>query len=131
MRGTLGGTCLNVGCIPSKSLLHSSHMYHDAKTVFQKHGIKVSGLEVDLDQMMKAKSSAVKGLTQGIESLFKKNRVKYIKGKGELTSPGKVSVQGLDGSSSIIEAKHIILATGYDVRHDFFNASTVILNLDI
>ncbi len=77
-RGTLGGTCLNVGCIPSKALLHSSHMYEHATHDFVKHGINIEGkISVDLKAMMGNKAKAVKGLTQGIEGLFKKNKVLF------------------------------------------------------
>ena len=73
-RGALGGTCLNVGCIPSKALLHSSHMYHEAQHAFANHGIKFSSVEVDLAAMMAQKDKAVSNLTRGIEGLFKKNK---------------------------------------------------------
>lgn len=75
-RGKLGGTCLNVGCIPSKALLHSSHLYEEALHDFSKHGIKVSGVELDVDTMMGAKAKAVESLTGGIEFLFKKYKVR-------------------------------------------------------
>ncbi|KAI8917412.1 hypothetical protein BC831DRAFT_484984 [Entophlyctis helioformis] len=99
-RGTLGGTCLNVGCIPSKSLLHNSHLFHVAEHEFEKRGIKVSGLAVDLPQMLKQKEKSVKTLTGGIEMLFKKNKTAYIKGWGTLKTPNE------------IEAKNVIIATG-------------------
>ena len=82
MRGTLGGTCLNVGCIPSKALLQSSHHYHDVKEHFADHGIVVEGgVSMDVDKMQKGKAETVKGLTGGIEHLFKKHGVTYLKGK--------------------------------------------------
>ena len=81
MRGTLGGTCLNVGCIPSKALLQSSHHYHDVKHHFADHGVMVSNVEMDVDKMQKGKAETVKGLTGGIEHLFKKHGVTYLKGK--------------------------------------------------
>ena len=82
MRGTLGGTCLNVGCIPSKALLTSSHHYHDAKHHFEEHGIKINGeLSMDVGKMMDTKAKTVKGLTGGIEHLLKKHGVDYFKGK--------------------------------------------------
>ncbi len=112
MRGSLGGTCLNVGCIPSKELLHASHMYEEAKSNFGKLGIKTEGLSVDLKQMMKTKTDVVKGLTKGIEFLFKKNKVDYIKGAGRIVSPGKIEVAGLDGERQEIETKNIVIATG-------------------
>jgi dihydrolipoamide dehydrogenase len=81
MRGTLGGTCLNVGCIPSKALLQSSHHYHDAKEHFGDHGISIQGLSMDIDKMQQAKAKTVQGLTGGIEHLLKKHKVDYFKGK--------------------------------------------------
>lgn len=115
-RGTLGGTCLNVGCIPSKALLHSSHLYEDAKTNFGKHGIAISGsVEVDLPAMMDHKSSSVTGLTKGIEGLFKKNKVTYVKGAGKVAASGEVSVDLIDGGAETIKAKNIMIATGSDV----------------
>eukprot|EP00245_Coleochaete_scutata_P006797 TRINITY_DN21581_c0_g1_i1.p1 TRINITY_DN21581_c0_g1~~TRINITY_DN21581_c0_g1_i1.p1 ORF type:complete len:516 (+),score=119.14 TRINITY_DN21581_c0_g1_i1:61-1608(+) len=115
-RGTLGGTCLNVGCIPSKALLHSSHMYHEALHSFASHGVKVSGVEIDVDAMMKQKETAVGGLTKGIEGLFKKNKVTYVKGWGKITGTNEVTVDLLDGGSQTIGAKNIVIATGSDVR---------------
>jgi dihydrolipoamide dehydrogenase len=81
MRGTLGGTCLNVGCIPSKALLQSSHHYHDAKEHFGDHGISIQGISMDIDKMQQAKAKTVQGLTGGIEHLLKKHKVDYFKGK--------------------------------------------------
>ena len=82
MRGTLGGTCLNVGCIPSKALLTSSHHYHDAKHHFAEHGIQIDGdIKMDVGKMMETKAKTVQGLTGGIEHLLKKHKVDYFKGK--------------------------------------------------
>lgn len=115
-RGTLGGTCLNVGCIPSKALLHSSHLFHEAQHDFAKRGLIIDGsIRVDLDKLMASKAAAVKGLTTGIEGLFKKNKVKYAKGWGKIVSPGAVQVTDAAGSTSVIEAKHILIATGSEV----------------
>lgn len=115
-RGSLGGTCLNVGCIPSKALLHSSHLYEEAKLSFGKHGIDINGsVEVNVPAMMKHKANSVTGLTKGIEGLFKKNKVKYIKGAGSLSSPTEVSVQLIDGGEEKIAAKNIMIATGSEV----------------
>lgn len=111
-RGSLGGTCLNVGCIPSKALLHSSHLYEEAKHDFSKYGIKVSGVEVDMPQLMAAKDKAVTGLTGGIEYLFKKYKVDYLKGHGKITAPNTVQVAGLDGSTQSVETKNVLIATG-------------------
>jgi len=111
-RGTLGGTCLNVGCIPSKALLHNSHLYHEAKTEFAGRGIKVTGIELDLPTMMGAKSKSVKQLTGGIEMLFKKNKVAYAKGWGQVSGQNEVSVHKADGTVEKLGAKNIIIATG-------------------
>jgi len=116
-RGTLGGTCLNVGCIPSKSLLNNSHMYEEAKKHFAKRGIKITGLEVDLPTMLGAKEKAVTGLTKGIEGLFKKNKVTYVSGWGKLTGPNEVTAKLADGSEQKVSGKNIIIATGSDSVH--------------
>jgi len=110
-RGTLGGTCLNVGCIPSKALLHASEMFNEAKTGFASLGIKVDPV-LDLPQMHKQKADSVSGLTKGIEFLFKKNKADWIKGFGSFAGPGKVLVKAEDGSEQILEAKNIVIATG-------------------
>lgn len=109
-RGALGGTCLNVGCIPSKALLESSHHYEEAKDHFASHGIKVGKLEIDLTKMMANKDEIVKGLTQGIEGLFKSNGVTYVKGAGEIVDPHAVRV-----GKEVLRAKNILIATGSDV----------------
>jgi len=114
-RGKLGGTCLNVGCIPSKSLLHNSHLYHMAEHDFEKRGIKMTGVELDLSVMMSNKEKAVDQLTKGIEMLFKMNKVDYVKGHGTLTSGTTLDVALNDGGSQTIEAKNIMLATGSEV----------------
>lgn len=118
-RGKLGGTCLNVGCIPSKALLHSSHLFEEANDSFAKHGIDLqNGVSLNMDAMMKHKESSVSGLTKGIEGLFKKNKVTYVKGSGSIKSPTEVGVTPLEGSSdapSVIEAKNIMIATGSEV----------------
>jgi dihydrolipoamide dehydrogenase len=112
MRGTLGGTCLNVGCIPSKALLQSSHHYHDAKHHFAEHGINVGEVSMDVGKMLEAKAATVKGLTGGIEHLFKKHKVDYFKGKGTLSGPTGVDVKLNDGGSESLVTKNIIIATG-------------------
>jgi dihydrolipoamide dehydrogenase len=114
-RGTLGGTCLNVGCIPSKALLNSTHLYAQAKHDFDQHGIQVTDVKMDIDKMMKNKAKAVTGLTGGIEGLFKKNKVTYVKGFGSLASPNSVSVALNAGGQQTIEAKNIIIAVGSEV----------------
>jgi len=114
-RGTLGGTCLNVGCIPSKALLHTSELYEEASHAFGGFGIKTSGLSIDLPTMMGHKLKVVEQNTKGIEFLFKKNNVTYIPGTGVISAPGKVDVKLLAGGSDTIDAKHIIISTGSDV----------------
>ena len=109
-RGALGGTCLNVGCIPSKALLETSHLYEEANHDFEKHGIKTGGVKIDVSAMLKRKDSVVKQLTGGIEMLFKKNKVTYLKGTGKVEGTNKVSVDG-----TVYEATNIIIATGSDV----------------
>lgn len=109
-RGALGGTCLNVGCIPSKALLDSSERFEDAKTHFADHGI-VAKVALDLKTMMARKDKAVVDLTKGIEGLFRKNKVTYVKGSGAIKSPGEVMVDG----KQIIATKNILIATGSDV----------------
>lgn len=104
----LGGTCLNVGCIPSKALLHSSLQYHFFEREAQEHGITAEKVQVDLPQMMKRKGEIVHGLVTSIEALFKKNKIEWIKGVGRLVSPNTLTIDGKE----TIEAQHIILATG-------------------
>ncbi len=110
-RGALGGTCLNVGCIPSKALLDSSEKYAEASSHFAAHGIKIGKLELDLATMMKRKDEVVVNLTKGIEGLFKKNKVTYVKGTASLKSATEVLVDGKD----TLTAKKILIATGSDV----------------
>ena len=111
-RGTLGGTCLNVGCIPSKALLHSSHLYAEAAHGMEQHGIKVSGLELNLDTMLDNKDDVVENLTKGIEFLLKKNKVDYVVGTGSLAGRGKVKVTIDEGQEQQLETKNIVIATG-------------------
>jgi len=111
-RGVLGGTCLNVGCIPSKSLLNNSHLYHTIKHDTEKRGIKVGNLELDLKQMMQAKESSVSSLTKGIEFLFKKNKVDYVPGTAAFVDEHTVAVNLIDGGEKHIRGKNIIIATG-------------------
>ena len=114
-RETLGGTCLNVGCIPSKALLKASHMYHEAAHDLGKYGIKTKGVELDFDGMMSAKSKTVADLTKGIEFLFKKNKVTWLQGTGAFASKDEIVVTGNDGTQTRIKAKNTIIATGSDV----------------
>lgn len=113
MRGTLGGTCLNVGCIPSKAMLNNSHLFHQAQHEFKDRGIEVGEVKLNLDTMLAKKDAAVKSLTSGIEFLFKKNKVDYVKGKASFTSPNEVSIAPIDGGSAYpLRAKNFIIATG-------------------
>jgi len=115
-RGKLGGTCLNVGCIPSKALLQSSHHYEMAEKEFAHHGIQVSGLKLDLPGMLGRKEKVVDDLTKGIEFLMKKNKIDYIVGEGTITEPGKVSVSpGPRKKKQVLETANIMIATGSDV----------------
>jgi len=110
-RGSLGGTCLNVGCIPSKSLLNLSEAYHKAQKEYQSHGIEFTGLKLNLDKMMASKNKSVQALTKGIEFLFKKNKVTYLKGKGVLFSENDVVVYEGEKKTSY-KSKNIVIATG-------------------
>ena len=109
-RGTLGGTCLNVGCIPSKAMLHASERYEEAGHQFKDLGIEVSGVKLDLKGMMGHKQKVVDANTKGIEFLFKKNKIDWLKGTGKVEGAGKFSVDGKQYA-----AKNIIIATGSDV----------------
>merc|ERR1719478_1146456 len=112
-RGALGGTCLNVGCIPSKALLNASHKYEEAKHGMEKHGISVGGdVTIDVSKMMAQKMKSVGGLTKGIEGLFKKNKVNHVVGFGSLVDKNTVEVTKEDGTKETISTKNIVLATG-------------------
>ncbi|HEX3501735.1 MAG TPA: dihydrolipoyl dehydrogenase [Stellaceae bacterium] len=114
-RDRLGGTCLNIGCIPSKALLQSSEKFAEATHSFAAHGVKLSGVELDLATMMARKDKVVADLTKGVDFLFKKNKITWIKGTGRISAPGKVAVQPLDGGSAQeIAATSIVIATGSD-----------------
>ena len=109
-RGSLGGTCLNVGCIPSKSLLNLSENFHKAKN-FEKIGIEIGELKLNLGKMMKNKEKAVTVLTKGIEFLFKKNKVTYFKGKGSFKNSKEIAITA-DGEETIIQSSKVIISTG-------------------
>ena len=112
MRSTLGGTCLNVGCMPSKALLHASEMFDKARSgEFKALGFEVEP-KLNLGQMMKQKDESVAGLTKGVEFLFRKNKVDWLKGKGRIAGPGQVVVAAEDGSETTHAAKNIVIATG-------------------
>ncbi len=110
-RGSLGGTCLNVGCIPSKSLLNLSENYHKAKKDFSNQGIEIDNLKLNISKMMASKNKSVQILTKGVEFLFKKNKVTYIKGKGVLFSSNDVVVYN-EGNKTNYRSKNIVIATG-------------------
>ena len=108
----LGGTCLNVGCIPSKALLTSSDHLMFAKKEAEKHGIVIGSVDVDLNKMQQRKDKVVKTMNSGVRSLMKTNKVTTFEGLGTITAPGKVSVKSSDGKTQEIETKNIIIATG-------------------
>ncbi|KAF9327683.1 dihydrolipoamide dehydrogenase precursor [Linnemannia elongata] len=111
-RGALGGTCLNVGCIPSKAMLNNSHIYHQTQHDLKARGIDVGSVALNLPVMLKAKANAVSGLTKGVEGLFKKNKVAYHKGAGKFLNANEIEVTGNDGTVSTLKAKNILIATG-------------------
>jgi dihydrolipoamide dehydrogenase len=112
---TFGGTCLNIGCIPSKALLHASEMYEEAGHGFQEMGIKAKP-ELDLGKMMKFKDEGVEGNVKGVEYLLKKNKIDTHRGAGRIIAPGKVQVEPIDGGAEkTLETKSIVIATGSDV----------------
>jgi dihydrolipoamide dehydrogenase len=112
---TFGGTCLNVGCIPSKALLHASELFEEAGHSFGKMGIGVGTPKLDLAAMMKFKDEGVDGNVKGVAFLFKKNKVESFQGSGRIAGPGKVEVKGADGKTQALETKNIVIATGSDV----------------
>lgn len=114
-RGALGGTCLNVGCIPSKALLHSSEKYEEATSHLAAHGIKTGKVSLDLKTMLARKDTAVTDLTGGIAFLFKKNKVTYVEGWGKVKGAGTVEVDLNDGKKQTLSTKNILIATGSDV----------------
>jgi dihydrolipoamide dehydrogenase len=111
-RGRLGGTCLNIGCIPSKALLRVSELYEEAKDHYGALGIKTNGVGFDLSQMMAHKDKTVDGLTKGVEFLFKKNKVDYAVGAGSFAGGNRVEIRANDGTTRTVEAKAIVIATG-------------------
>ena len=113
-RGALGGTCLNVGCIPSKSLLNLSENFHKAKKDFNQQGIEISDIKLNIDKMMSNKNKSIQVLTKGVEFLFKKNKVTYIKGKGVLFSKNDIVVYN-NNKKTNYRAKNIVIATGSEV----------------
>jgi dihydrolipoamide dehydrogenase len=114
-RGSLGGTCLNVGCIPSKSLLNLSENYHKAKKDFKQQGIEIEGIKLNIERMMSNKNKSIQVLTKGVEFLFKKNKVTYFKGKGVLFSKNDIVVYEKDNKRINVKSKNIVIATGSSV----------------
>ncbi|MCK9913601.1 dihydrolipoyl dehydrogenase [Microbacteriaceae bacterium K1510] len=112
---SFGGTCLNIGCIPSKALLHASELFEEAGHSFAKMGIGVPAPKLDLPTMLKFKQDAVDGNVKGVEFLFKKNKIDTFMGTGRVAAPGKVEVKGNDGKTQTLETKNIVIATGSDV----------------
>tara|TARA_R110002096_G_scaffold257381_1_gene450993 strand:- start:350187 stop:351593 length:1407 start_codon:yes stop_codon:yes gene_type:complete len=115
MRGALGGTCLNVGCIPSKALLHASELFDEANGGMEKFGISTGKVSIDVSKLMDHKDGIVTDLTNGIAYLFKKNKVDYVEGRGSITGAGKVNVALNDGGDQTLNTKNIVIATGSDV----------------
>jgi len=113
-RATFGGTCLNIGCIPSKAMLNASELYDEAAHKFDKMGIKVGTPAVDLAAMLKYKQDAVDGNVKGVDYLFKKNKIDAFHGAARLVAPGKLEVKNADGKAQLLEAKNVVIATGSD-----------------
>ncbi len=132
----LGGTCLRIGCIPSKALLESSERFIEARESLAKHGVKVTGVKLDLAEMMKRKDEVVKGLTSGVAGLFKKNKITRYQGHGRLDGPGKVLVEGNDEAA--LSAGYVLIATGskpaalpnVEVDGEYIGTSTEALSYD-
>src|SRR5262245_46478549 len=112
---TFGGTCLNIGCIPSKALLHASEQFEEAGHAFARMGIKVGEPKLDLPAMMKFKDEGVDGNVKGVAFLFKKNKIDSFQGAGRIAASGKVEVKSADGKTQTVEGKAIVIATGSDV----------------
>ena len=112
---TLGGTCLNVGCMPSKALLYASEMFEEAGHSFAKMGVSVAAPKLDLPSMMNFKQQGIDGNVKGVEFLMKKNKIDVIAGKGKILGTGKVEVTGSDGKTQTVETKNIVIATGSDI----------------
>ncbi len=108
----LGGTCLRIGCIPSKAMLESSELYREASASFAKHGIAVNGVQLDLAAMLKRKNETVRALTEGVTGLFRKNKVTRYHGRGKLAGPNQVLVSSAENGATELRAKYILIATG-------------------
>src|SRR5947199_4507749 len=125
----LGGTCLNIGCIPSKALLTSSDHFHFAKKEATKHGITFDNVNVDINKMLQRKDKVVKTLTGGVRALMKTNKVTTFEGTGTIAAPGKVSVKSSAGETQEIETKNIVIATGsvpVELPFAKFNGTTIV-----
>jgi dihydrolipoamide dehydrogenase len=114
-RATPGGTCLNIGCIPSKALLHASELYAHASHGMGSLGIELAGVSLNLEKMLAHKDATVKSNVDGVAFLFKKNKIDWLKGTGKILAPGKVSVTSETGEVQEVEGKNIVIATGSDV----------------
>jgi dihydrolipoamide dehydrogenase len=112
---TFGGTCLNVGCIPSKAMLHASELYEESGHSFAQMGIKIDKLSIDLAALLKYKDGNVESNVKGVDFLFKKNKIEAFHGAGRIAAPGKVEVKAADGKTQTLETKNIVIATGSDV----------------
>src|SRR5438270_7400165 len=112
---TLGGTCLNIGCMPSKALLHASEMFEEAGHSFAKIGVGVPAPKLDLAAMMNFKQQGIDGNVKGVEFLMKKNKIDVIVGRGRIIGAGKVEVTDADGNAQVIETRNIVIDTGSDV----------------
>ncbi len=137
-RSSLGGTCLNIGCIPSKALLQSSEKFAETTHALAEHGVKVGEVGLDLAAMMGRKDKVVSTLTRGVEFLFRKNKIDWLKGRGLIAAPGRVAVSGPDGAILEVEGTSIIVATGsesmslpgIDIDEQRIVSSTGALSLD-
>ena len=112
---TLGGTCLNIGCIPSKALLHASEMFDEAGHGLAPLGVVVSPPKLDLPAMMKHKDITIAANVNGVAYLFKRNKIDWVSGEGRIAAPGRVAVKGAEGKDATLETKAIVIATGSDV----------------
>jgi dihydrolipoamide dehydrogenase len=113
-RATFGGTCLNIGCIPSKAMLNASELYEEAAHKFGRMGIKLGTPTIDLAAMLKYKQEAVDSNVKGVDYLFRKNKIETFHGAGRIAAPGKVEVKNADGKTQVLETKNIVIATGSD-----------------
>src|SRR5271169_6447716 len=112
---TLGGTCLNVGCMPSKALLHASEMFEEAAHSFAKMGVSIPAPKLDLPSMMNFKQQGIDGNVKGVEFLMKKNKIDVLRGVGKILGAGKVEVLDRDAKTQDVETRNIVIATGSDI----------------